>query len=159
MESSAAKFPYNGSESTKEIAIASLDALLAFSGLEQVDIEATIVDTKRSLDQNALSHVWYNEIEKAGHEKARDARRYCKLHFGVPMLRAEDEEFRSFYDQALKHQLTYEQKLIAMDFVPVTSRMGQKQMTRYLNSVQEHYASQGISLESRGEHELLTKSV
>ena len=65
----------------------------------------------------------------------------CKLHFGVPILRAEDEHFREFYDGALK-RLTYEQKMAAMEYVPVTSIMSKAQLSRYLEDMRESFASQ-----------------
>ena len=68
---------------------------------------------------------------------ARDAP--CKLHFGVPILRAEDPDFREFYDAGMKSVLSYEQKLKAMRFVPVTSIMTQDQFDRYAHEVQDHY--------------------
>ena len=63
----------------------------------------------------------------------------CKLRFGVPILRAEDAEFRAFYDRAIKHALTYEQKVEAMRFLPVTSLMTPAQMKRYLDDMQASY--------------------
>lgn len=107
----------------------------------------------RSLPQNALQHVWYSDIQRAGLMTKVEARRYCKLHFGVPLLRSgENEEamrFREFWDRALKHRLSYEEKLVAMDYVPVTSLMTREQMTDYLDSVQRHFAHQGVQLEGR----------
>ena len=98
------------------------------------------VGKDRSLDQNALSHVWYEQIAKELREDdALGVKRWCKLHFGVPILRAEDPEFRAFYDAAIKPHLDYEQKLKAMDHVPVTSLMTKVQLNAYLRAMQEHY--------------------
>lgn len=102
----------------------------------------------RSLDQNAISHAWYEQL--ANELKEEDAlgwKAFCKLHFGVPILRAEDEQFRQFYDTALKQNLTYEQKIEAMKFVPVTSLMTKQQLSAYLESMQAHFIKQGVSLE------------
>lgn len=77
----------------------------------------------RSLDQNAISHAWYEQIARELREDDIIGHKcYCKLHHGVPILRAEDEEFREAYDAVIK-RLTYEQKLIAMRHWPVTSIM------------------------------------
>lgn len=102
----------------------------------------------RSLDQNAISHCWYEQL-------ARELREYdalgwkceCKLLHGVPILRAEDEEFRHFYDSAIKSSLSYEEKLSAMKFVPVTSVMTKPQLSKYLEAVQSHFAKRGVRLE------------
>lgn len=94
---------------------------------------------KRSLDQNDIAHVWYEQVARELREDdALGVKRYCKLHHGVPLLRAEDSEFRAFYDAAIKG-LSYEQKLEAMKYVPVTSRMTVDQGSRYLVSVQADF--------------------
>ena len=102
----------------------------------------------RSNDQNAISHAWYEQVARERREDdARGVKRFCKLHFGVPILRAEDEEFRASYDAVIKRSLNYEQKLIAMDMLPVTSRMTTKQISQYMQDVQDHYRTKGVSLE------------
>ena len=102
---------------------------------------------KRSLDQNALAAVWYEQMAREDRQDdVLGHKGYCKLHHGVPILRAEDAEFREFYDGALKG-LTYEQKREAMKFVPVTSRMSVPQLTAYLEAVHADYASRGVHLQ------------
>ncbi|WP_401733486.1 hypothetical protein [Stenotrophomonas muris] len=71
---------------------------------------------------------------------------FCKLHFGVPILRAEDDEFRAKYDKAVK-PMAYEDKLILMEWFPVTSLMTTPQLSQYLESVQRHYQRLGVWLE------------
>lgn len=94
----------------------------------------------RSLDQNAISHAWYEQVAaELREDTALGVKRFCKLHFGVPILRAEDEEFRAAYNGALLRTLSYEQKLLAMDVLPVTSRMSVKQLSAYLDAMQQHY--------------------
>ena len=103
--------------------------------------------TDRSLDQNAISHCWYEQL--ARELKEDDAigwKSYCKLHHGIPILRAEDEEFRAFYDGSLK-RLTYEQKLQAMKYLPVTSLMTKPQLSKYLVAVQDDFIGKGVKLE------------
>ena len=68
----------------------------------------------RSLDQNAILHAWITQIANELREQtAAQIKAECKLVYGVPILRAEDEEFREFYDRAIKW-MTYEQKLDAI---------------------------------------------
>lgn len=94
---------------------------------------------KRSLNQNDLSHAWYAQMAREDKQDDELGHRcYCKLHHGVPILRAESEEFRAFYDTALKG-LEYEQKRDAMKFVPVTSLMDKAQLSKYLEAVQADY--------------------
>lgn len=103
----------------------------------------------RTAEQNRLQHKWHMEAALTlKDESAEDKRAYCKLHFGVPILRAESEEFRAQYD-AIIRPLPYEQKLALMkapiDF-PVTRLMSVEQKTRYLDEVCRHYMSMGVQL-------------
>lgn len=104
--------------------------------------------TPRNLDQNALSHVWYPQIAAFMHLETIEAKAYCKLRFGVPILRAESEDFRRRYDALIKGRFTYEEKLELMEWFPVTSLMSKGQMSRYMSDVQQHFGAQGLILES-----------
>lgn len=100
----------------------------------------------RSLDQNALHWKWAGEVAaQLGDRTADDVQRRWKLEIGVPILRAEDDEFRAFYDVALKPR-TYEQKLAAMRYVPVTSIMSVPQMSQFMDAVFRECQEQGIVL-------------
>ncbi len=101
----------------------------------------------RSIDQNSISHAWYEQIARELREDdALGWKCYCKLHHGVPILRAEDEEFRDIYDGSIK-RLSYEQKLMAMRHWPVTSLMTKEQLSKYLESMQEDLKSKNVLLE------------
>lgn len=94
----------------------------------------------RSLPQNALAHVWYEQIARElGEDTPERVKAECKLRFGVPILRAHDEEFRAMYDRAIKNTLTYEQKVEVMRFLPVTSLMQTDQLSNYLQDMQRSY--------------------
>lgn len=103
----------------------------------------------RTNPQNNTSFMWYLEAARHfGDRTATDERAYCKLHFGVPIRRETDEEFREKYDRIIKPH-PYEDKLEMMvdpiDF-PVTRDFKEKEMQRYLDSVRQHYTQQGITL-------------
>ena len=101
----------------------------------------------RSLSQNSIGHVWYGQIARELREDSvLGWRCYCKLHHGVPILRTEDDKFREFYDGSLK-LLTYEKKIKAMEFVPVTSLMTKEQKSAYLVAVQADFMARGVRLE------------
>ena len=101
----------------------------------------------RTLDQNAISHTWYEQLSRELREyDALGWKCECKLLHGVPILRAEDAAFRKFYDAAIKSSLSYEEKLEAMKFVPVTSLMTVPQLSRYLETLQAHFAKRGVRL-------------
>ena len=94
----------------------------------------------RSNEQNALGHVWYQQIAATLREDtAGGVKCYCKLRLGIPILRGEDEEFKAKYDRTLKG-LSYEQKIEIMDWFPVTSLMKVEQKSMYLEQIQQHYA-------------------
>ena len=102
----------------------------------------------RTLDQNAISHTWYEQIARELREGTpEDVKCECKLRFGVPILRANDADFREMYDASIRGHLTYEQKLRAMRFLPVTSLMTTAQLSQYLVDVQNEYAQLGVMLE------------
>jgi hypothetical protein len=101
----------------------------------------------RSLDQNAISHAWYKQLARELREDdALGWKSYCKLHHGVPILRSEDEEFKAFYDASIKG-MSYERKLGAMKFLPVTSLMTKPQLSAYLEAVQADFMWRGVRLE------------
>lgn len=111
--------------------------------------KATAANRHRTLDQNSLQHKWHQEAaDQLGEGRAEDYRAYCKLHFGIPILRAESAEFRAQYNKTILH-LPYETKLELMkapiDF-PVTRLMTVKQKTAYLDDICQHYMSLGVAL-------------
>jgi len=101
----------------------------------------------RSLDQNAIAHAWFSQIANELREQtALQVKAECKLTIGVPILRAEDEDFRKFYDKSIR-LMTYEDKLAAMSFLPVTSLMTVKQLSQFLVGMQETYRKRDVALE------------
>lgn len=111
-------------------------------------VTLTIDDGKpRSHDQNAISHVWYEQVARELREDtALGVKSFCKLHFGVPILRAEDDEFRAMYDRVVK-PMAYEDKVALMAWFPVTSIMKTPQLSQYLEAVQAHYRRNGVWLQ------------
>ena len=111
-------------------------------------IEVSDADKRRSLPQNDKSHVWYNEVDKQLCLPVGTTKCECKLYFGVPILRAENEDFCQGYDRLIKNRMTREEKLELMRWFPVTSLMTKAQKSRYMESVQHYYADQmGIVLD------------
>jgi hypothetical protein len=101
----------------------------------------------RSLDANAVTHVWYGQIARElGDTTEAHVKAECKLRFGVPILRAEEADFCDMYDRLIRGRFTYEEKLELMERMPVTSLMTTDQMNRYRDAMQQAYAEQGIQL-------------
>lgn len=110
---------------------------------------------KRSVEQNRLQRLWMIEAaEQLDEYTAEEYRAFCKLHFGVPILRGEDEEFRKVYDDVIR-PASYENKLKMMAVpidLPVTSRMKTGQKKRYLDDVYHHFTGLGVKLTEPNEH-------
>lgn len=111
----------------------------------------TVTITKgnpRRSQQNRLAQRWFTDIStQKGDETHEEVRSYCKLHFGVPILRAENEAFRQSYDGIMKH-LPYDEKLEAIRAfdLPVTRLMTVKQMTAFMDEMQRYWLSNGYRL-------------
>lgn len=111
----------------------------------------TVTVTKgepRRSRQNRLCQRWFTDIAvQLGDQTHEDVRAYCKMVFGVPILRAENEAFRLSYDRVMKH-LPYEDKLEAVKAfdLPVTRLMTVKQMTAFMDEVSQHWTPQGVRL-------------
>ena len=114
---------------------------------KKLDLKMREHEEKRKEAQNALQFHWYKEMEMQGDKSAKEYRAECKLHHGVPIAR-ENEQFREIYDTVIKHH-PYETKLkMMLDPVnlPVTSDFGVKDMTRFLEAVQQAFSERGYQL-------------
>lgn len=96
----------------------------------------------RTTKQRRLQFFWYRARGEANGNGAKYEEHYCKLTFGVPILRCDSSEFNSFFDAALS-RLTYEQQIDAMAFVPVTRFFKVKQNVEYLNDIDQDSANHG----------------
>ncbi len=106
----------------------------------------------RTLDQNAL---WFSLYERIAQMTqigdVDDARRYCKLYFGVPIMRAADADFRDGWNRMFLH-LEYEQKLELMgpcsifgpDGFPVTRLFNRAQGIAYTDRIVEEFTRRGV---------------
>lgn len=102
---------------------------------------------KRSVEQNSLQHLWISEAAIQLEQSVEELRAFCKLRYGVPILRRDSEKFRGTYDRLIK-PLSYEDKIEAMirfDW-PVTRLMSVAQKTEYLTEVENCFLEQGCVL-------------
>lgn len=130
--------------------IAERDMLAKFVTSMEPPFTASFAKGKRrSTEQNRMSWKWMTEIaEQRGDEPAEYWRGYCKLRFGVPILRRDNEVLKEKYDRILK-PLGYEEKVELMMepmALPVTSLMTVKQEKEYLDAIHRHFAEQGVIL-------------
>ena len=101
----------------------------------------------RSGEQNALQWLWATEVAtQLGDREAADVQAEWKLEIGVPILRADDLDFRAAYDKAVR-PLPYADKIeIMKHFFPVTSLMKVRQMCRFLDQVERQCLGMGLRL-------------
>lgn len=106
----------------------------------------------RTLDQNALWFALYQRIaEMTQIGDAEDARRYCKLHMGVPIMRRTSVEFFNAWNKSFL-SLTYEEKLRYMgpcalfgpEGFPVTRLFSREQGIEYTNRIVEEFTANGV---------------
>ena len=127
-----------------------LDQLITLLKSRALPFTVSIAKGKRRSDaQNKLQRKWCAEVaEQLGNRTAEEVRGYSKLHFGVPILRNENEQFAVEYDEIIK-PLPYEHKLRLMmepfDF-RVTRLMTTNQKTRFLDAMRLHWIGQGVVL-------------
>lgn len=125
------------------------DALKASKLPCEVTWEHMSPSAVRSLAQNRLMHKWFRDISKSelGWD-VDDARSYCKLEIGIPILRR-NEKFREHYDAVLKRR-PYAEKRAMMLWpfeLPVTSMMTEEEMTEFLDTMHKRFGEEyGVHL-------------
>jgi hypothetical protein len=106
----------------------------------------------RTLDQNALWFAFYKRIsEMTEIGDPSDARKYCKLHFGVQILLNDDSGFQAAWYRVMRH-LPYEEKLNMMgdcklfgpDGFPVTSLFNRAQGIQYTDRIVAYFTGHGV---------------
>lgn len=101
---------------------------------------------KRSIPQNAIMHAWYTQMAVEDRQHSlQEHIRYCKWHHGVPILCADDPEYRALC-RTLLGPLDYPSRLVAMDHYPVTRLMTKAQESAYLEALQADYGRRGVLL-------------
>lgn len=112
----------------------------------------------RSLEQNALWFAMYQRISQVlGTGTAEDIsywRAYCKLRLGVPIAKAYDAEFRAMWDvvvlaNPVMHTWEAQMQLMqsssfGADGFPVTRNFKRKPGVEYTESINRHFAEQGV---------------
>lgn len=138
-----AKYIINNSESLAEV-----EATLRKEYREAKYLRVSIArGFDRSLAQNNQLHAWISQlVVRQGHETFYGYKRLAKLHFFVPVLRAEDEDFRQKWDNIFPRESRrdpdqYKRKLDAMYLMPVSSVCTVEQFSRAMEDMQKHYAS------------------
>jgi hypothetical protein len=126
-----------------------IEGLARLLGSRQLPVTVTITAGANRTDaQNRLIQKWNQEItDQRGDSPFEDVRAENKLRFGVPILRRDHEDFRAWYDEAIR-PMPYETKirLFVMIDPPITRRMTTKQLSEYVDTLSLHYRQSGFQL-------------
>lgn len=98
--------------------------------------------------QQRLSFRWYQDISRQlGDQDTETVRADCKVTHGVPILCADDDAFREDWARSIgRFDYEGQRQIVKRLQVPVTSLMKVKQMTAYLDAIQQQYLPQGVRL-------------
>lgn len=137
---------------SKESLTSAIAKISSLFGENKYLVVTVRVGRDRTIDQNALWFAIYKRIsEMTQIGDAEDARMYCKLHFGVPIMRRDDEAFRCGWDKLLLN-IEYEKKLELMgpcalfgpEGFPVTRLFNRKQGVEYTEKAIHTFSGKGV---------------
>lgn len=97
-------------------------------------IRVKITAETRTLRQNAWIYKAYQMLGAQGDMTQSEYRRYCKYHFGLNILFEDDPESAVIWRKMLK-SVSYEDKLLSMDRIDVTSAFNPDQGARYIQEI------------------------
>jgi hypothetical protein len=125
------------------------DLILKYIKGRKLPFSVSVSDADiRSNAQNALQRLWLKELEDQGDHTAEEYRGYCKLHFGVAIMKSESPEWAEKYDKIIR-PMAYIDKLDMMmepmDF-PVTRCMSPKGKMKYLDAMYQYFTGHGYQL-------------
>lgn len=130
---------------SKEARRKAAEAVMSIKGEDNLEVVIRKHDSGRSVAQNRLSFMWYKErAEQAGTTPDYE-HQLCKLRQGCPILISSDSDFSGIYEKVIQ-PLPYEDRIKAMAYMPITSIMGVKQMSLYLNNVERDSIASGMVL-------------
>jgi len=108
---------------------------------------------KRSLPANAVYQSWYPAIANELALTIPEATRYIKYTFGLPILFAHEYIGPIIGEGLLAKgyfQLSYEDKLLEMERLPVTRLFDTKMHNRLRDDLQNFFGNMGLNLEYKG---------
>jgi len=104
-------------------------------------------EENRSIDQNSLFYALYLDISKSELGLTlQDAKRHCKLYIGLRQILLLDKAYKKKHVDILKSMgaLGEEQKMILMDYLPVTREFKKNQGSEYIDLIHREFAPQGV---------------
>ena len=102
---------------------------------------------KRTIQQNALLHMWFGEIAKwHGDCTADEVKGWCHHKWGLD-IRKRDPQFLYVWTKATE-RMDYEQqcRLLSSGIMSISSEMGAPELSEYMNAMALHYRAEGVRL-------------
>jgi len=100
---------------------------------------------RRSLPQNSTAAKWYAQISAETGDTPAEVKALCKWRYGKPIMEAEKPEWVEKWEP-LYSPLPYMMQLRLFEVIPLTSLMTTRQMSAYMDAVQQEYRAQGVAL-------------
>lgn len=108
---------------------------------------ATLKQRERTIPQNSMFYALYGQIAgQLDDMTAGEIRAHCKLNYGVPILCAYDPQFREMWVGRIQGSMPYEQQLVLVTFLDVTSKFDKSQGSEYIDEIIKAYSMQGLCL-------------
>jgi len=110
-----------------------------------VELKQLTREVIRSNEQNAKYWAWCGQVEKEQGYEAGYAHRWHKYQFGLAILSRKHPEYRDKL-MAMLRKMDYEDRVASMDLITCTSQFNTSEMQEFMDTVQRHWAEQGIVL-------------
>lgn len=121
--------------------------LMVFDNLEKPFMVDITPGDKRSLSQNNLLHMWFDQIAKHfGDIDSNTVKGQCHRKWGLT-IRMKDPQFAWLWERTGAH-LDYERQcgLLASGNFNVSSKMSKPDLSRYMDAMRQHYDELGVRL-------------
>lgn len=100
---------------------------------------------RRSNPQNATFHLWLGQIAAEFGMSQGEAKAECKLRFGLPIMERDNPDWVAKW-QPLYGPLSYAQRLLLFEAIPLTRLLRVPQMSEFMNAMQREYRGMGVHL-------------
>ena len=121
------------------------EKLVAAQDGKTLDMKRITKASRRSLESNAKYHAWCAQVEREHGMDPGYAHRLHKYMWGLAILR-ERYPSQVGHLRTLMIGLGYETRLEMMEIMPCSSKFKVKEMTRFMEAVQRHWAGEGTVL-------------
>ena len=136
--------------STRAVAIKKIDEIVSANPNKDYTLTVVEKSEKRSLSANRAYQAWIPAISDVLGLTIPEATCYIKLHFGLPILLA-DDYMGHLIGEGLQakgyFQLSYEQQMQEMIKLPVTRLFDTPMHKRLRDDLQNHFGVMGLILD------------